>query len=146
MNTDFKPLAWYKLIWKRITLTLYRWRYPENVWYGGGLKRKTALRSVGAGWAPLINKLYDAKPRGTHVTQVKEKYAGLRFYISSGPEWYWDLIGCMEDESYKTCEICGEVGKERVRHGWYKTVCDKHAEEEGYTDLVPREEEYKEDK
>ena len=61
--------------------------------------------------------------------QVKEKFGGLRFYLdSSATEKLHDAIRLAEDESYKTCELCGEPGEPR-REGWIKTLCDKHDEE-----------------
>lgn len=104
-------------------------RYPENVWYGGGLKRKTALNSVGKGWSKLINNLYDAKPKHVKVWQVKEKWGGLRFYVDSAPEWYHDLISFYEHKSDETCEQCGKPGKARTDLGWVLTLCDEHYEE-----------------
>lgn len=118
-----------KKIIRELQYLWHKIRYPENVWYGGGLKRSSALSSVGNGWSKFINNLYDAKPKRTKVWQVKEKYAGLRFYISSAPEWYFDLIDYYEDESYKICEVCGEKGKIRDDLSWILTLCDKHYEE-----------------
>lgn len=110
---------------------LYRkLKNPENVWYGGGLKRETALRSVGNGWSKLINNLYDAKPKQVKVTQVKEKFGTLRFYVGSAPAWYFDLINYYEYLSAYTCEACGEKGSLRDDLPWILTLCDKHYEEE----------------
>ena len=91
-----------------------------------GISRKHALDCVGHGWAKFINNLYDAKPRRVMVTQVKEKFGGLRFYISGAPEWYHDLIWHYELESKKVCEECGKPGKMRPDLGWIKTFCDEH--------------------
>lgn len=99
-------------------------KYPENIWYGGGLKRETALLCVGKGWQGLINNLYDAKPKSVNVLQVKEKYAQLRFYISPAPEWYHDLIDYYEHKSGTICEWCGEPGKIRNDLSWILTLCD----------------------
>jgi len=123
-NNPFKMPPWYKLLYGRLKVWLNHIQYPENVWYGGGLKRESALRSVGKGWSKLINNLYDAKPKGTNVQQVKEKYATLRFYVSNAPEWYFDLIDYYEEESSKICEECGKPGKVRLDRGWYLTLCD----------------------
>ncbi|MCX6054541.1 MAG: hypothetical protein NTZ74_06455 [Chloroflexi bacterium] len=120
---------WNQIRWFSLKRFWNHLRNPENVWYGGGLKRETALICVGKGWAKFVNSLYDCLPRNTKVWQVKEKYAGLRFYINGGPGWYNDLIQYYEEQSYKTCEVCGEEGTEQVHHGWYKTVCKVHYEE-----------------
>ncbi len=100
-------------------------RYPENVWYGNGLKRETALKCVGKGWSRFINNLYDAKPKDARVTQVKEKFATLRFYVSSAPEWYFDLISYYEYLSGNYCEYCGKQGKIRTDRSWILTLCDE---------------------
>ncbi len=109
----------------KVIMAYKHWKYPENVWYGGGLSRESALSGVGKGWSELINKLYDAKPKYVNVTQVKEKFAGLRFYVMSAPEWYWDLISYYENESEKICEVCGKPGKVREDRSWILTLCDE---------------------
>lgn len=108
-----------QLFWRRL-------RNPESVWYGGGLKRATALSSVGEGWASIINELYDAKPKNVNVLQVKEKFGTLRFYVSSAPNWYFDLINYYENKSAYICESCGKEGKVRTDLGWLLTLCDEH--------------------
>jgi len=123
-NNPFKPLPWYRIAYGNLRLWLNHIRYPENVWYGGGLKRESALSSVGKGWSNIINRLYDAKPKNVQVTQVKEKFGSLRFYVSSAPEWYFDLIDYYEEKSETICEKCGESGKLRENMGWILTLCD----------------------
>ena len=108
-----------------IKFLYYKFRYPENIWYGNGLKRKSALSSVGKGWSRLINNLYDAKPKNVQVTQVKEKWGFLHFYVSSAPEWYFDLINYYERESETICEQCGRPGKLRDDRHWILTLCDE---------------------
>lgn len=84
------------------------------------------------GWYPLIQELIDELnklPDEIEVLQVKEKYAGLRFYVSGASDKAYDIISRYENYSYHICEYCGEfwTAKERVGHGWYKTLCNKHA-------------------
>jgi hypothetical protein len=126
MTDTFKRNSLIKRIWWALVLFYKKLKNPENVWYGNGLKRDTAIHCVGEGWRKLVSKLYDAKPKSTHVMQVKEKWGGLRFYVSSAPEWYYDLIDCYEQESYQLCELCGEQGVNRTDLGWVLTLCDKH--------------------
>ena len=123
-NNPFKPLPRYLITYGNLRLWLNHIRYPENVWYGGGLSRESALNMVGKGWSNIINRLYDAKPKNVQVTQVKEKYGTLRFYVSSAPEWYFDLIDYYEEKSGIICEQCGELGKMREDRGWVLTLCD----------------------
>jgi hypothetical protein len=84
------------------------------------------------GWYPLIQKLIeDLIELGwdKQVTQVKEKFGGLRFYINSGSTEIYDRISEAERESYSICEDCGEPGELRKDLGWYFTLCDKHHQE-----------------
>ena len=63
------------------------------------------------------------------VDQIKEKYGGLRFYISYGNDEILDLIDKFEEKSYKICEICGKEGELKVTRGWYSTLCENHRAE-----------------
>ena len=86
----------------------------------------------GDGWEPLIRKLsekietYNKENPGSPViaVQVKEKFGGLRFYITGAPEWIHDLINKAENKSYAVCEMCGKPGEERST-GWILTLCDE---------------------
>lgn len=96
----------------------------------------------GDGWFNLIWKLCEGieriltMPENSRlkenfvVEQIKEKFAGLRFYVSLLDGGINTLIDRAEYDSYHICEICGEPGKPRDG-GWYRTLCDKHAEERG---------------
>lgn len=85
----------------------------------------------GNGWFPLIKELiedlitlgWDRK-----TCQVKEKFGGLRFYITSGSDEIYDRISKAEKDSYTICEVTGEPGELRNDIGWYKTLCDEEYE------------------
>jgi hypothetical protein len=85
----------------------------------------------GNGWFPLIKDLItDLIELGwdKQVCQVKEKFGALRFYINTGSDEIFKKIHSYENQSYETCETCGEKGELRLV-GWYKTLCNKHHEE-----------------
>jgi len=86
---------------------------------------------VGPGWHDIIERLIpDLLALGWtgEVSQVKEKFGGLRWYCDSdGASGIYDRISQAEDESFKTCEYCGAPGKPRDL-SWIKTLCDKCAE------------------
>ncbi len=63
-------------------------------------------------------------PLKFYVTQVKEKYATLRFYCENACEHIDVYIDEAEERSAKTCEDCGEPGTLRGA-GWYRTQCDR---------------------
>lgn len=113
------------------------WKYANNL--------KASLMAFGFacedGWFPLIyqlcediqgelNKLDEDFNKYFYVTQVKEKFAGLRFYVSYGTDEIFDLISEAEKKSHTVCEKCGEPGAVRRRGGWYKTLCQDCASAE----------------
>ncbi|MEE9401010.1 MAG: hypothetical protein V3V32_03225 [Dehalococcoidia bacterium] len=92
-----------------------------------GYNLEAAEASVGKGWHGLLKILMHFKPKGTIVMQVKEKYGGLRFYVSGTEVEYLDLIQELEASSRTICESCGKAGFNGTEggnpHGWYKTAC-----------------------
>ena len=58
------------------------------------------------------------------ICQVKEKFGGLRFYINEGSDEIYKRIVRAEDDSYKICEVTGDVGELRTDIGWYRTLCE----------------------
>lgn len=87
----------------------------------------------GKGWKSLYmpileevanyNKDKESEEEKIQVHQVKEKYGGLRVYLSHYTEKLEKMIDDAEDKSYDTCELCGKPGKVRG-HGWLYTRCD----------------------
>jgi len=113
------------------------WKHAENL--------KASLMAFGFevedGWFPLLYKLCkdiqveldggDEKIKEYfYVVQVKEKFAGLRFYVSSASKEIFALITEAERKSYETCEKCGASGTVKIRGGWYKTLCQACAGDE----------------
>jgi hypothetical protein len=91
-----------------------------------------------SGWNHLIKPLFEyieqynqdkEDDKKIVVTQVKEKFGGLRFYTNFATQELHDMISKAEEESYETCEFCGT--KENVGHtsGWITTCCRKCLEE-----------------
>lgn len=61
------------------------------------------------------------------VIQVKEKYGGLRFYMSPLTDEMRRLISKAEDDSLQICEICGAKGRLiEVNGRYYMTCCEEH--------------------
>lgn len=57
------------------------------------------------------------------AAQVKEKWGGLRFYITMGTDEMYDIIDEYERLSILTCQECGEQAKRRADK-WIATLCD----------------------
>ncbi|WP_234713704.1 MULTISPECIES: hypothetical protein [Mycolicibacterium] len=97
------------------------------------------------GWYPIVidfdRSLAEIDP-DYELHQVKEKYAGLRYYFGTSEsiaeadrQRMDELVDEAEEKCERTCELCGEP---RVRHttphGWYRTLCEAcaSAEQKGY--------------
>ena len=97
--------------------------------------------SVGDGWYKLIYELVhdirinDLKKGDwiTKATQVKEKFGGLRFYVTGTSDKNWALIRNAEQKSYGVCEESGsEVEVGIWNNGWVRTMCRELAYEKFY--------------
>jgi hypothetical protein len=91
---------------------------------------------VGDGWYSLLYQLilnvkYNDDIKGTwitKVTQCKEKFGGLRFYVTGTSDKNWDLIRAAEQKSFSVCEDTGsEVEVGIWNDGWVRTICRKEA-------------------
>jgi len=64
---------------------------------------------------------------GVTSSQLKQKFASLRWYFDSQPRDFIDqvnvVIGAVEYLSTVVCETCGAPGKHR-RGGWHVIACD----------------------
>lgn len=63
------------------------------------------------------------------VTQIKEKFGGLRFYINSGSDEVYKLINKAEEKCSTICEYCGRGSGRRRSGGWIKILCDECEEQ-----------------
>lgn len=88
------------------------------------------LEDVGKGWRSILTNLHNGlevvAPSYT-VVQVKEKFGGLRVYLSYEDEdkaGVHDLIYLAEEQSLRTCEYCGNYGEPGGK-GWVKTLCEE---------------------
>ena len=75
---------------------------------------------------PFVAEFEEAGGQKFEVLQVKEKFGGLRFYVNCRKqEAIRQRIGLAAQESFRTCEICGQPGELR-EDSWIKTLCDEH--------------------
>ena len=73
---------------------------------------------------PIIKK---CEEKGLTIMQIKEKYGGLRFYYGPMDDEVDAMVEAAEEQSYRTCEVCGGPGMLRDG-GWLQTLCDEHGE------------------
>ncbi len=84
---------------------------------------------VNDGWYNLLKSLIQDLNKldvdnTLKIVQVKEKFGGLRFYIDSGTDAIYKRIDQAEEQSYITCEYCGNDGKLQ-RGRWVITLCNE---------------------
>lgn len=86
----------------------------------------------GRGWWPLIEKVaaafdsYNAAHPDSlvEVTQIKQKFGGLRIYCYNAPEDIRQLIDLAVNASWHTCEKCGSTtGVTTNLEGYRLTLC-----------------------
>lgn len=80
--------------------------------------------AVGEGWKGIITGLCERLdalgPRRVVITQIKEKFGGLRVYTTHCNEGVSSLIMIAEEAASYTCEGCGAPG----RNIKFATLCD----------------------
>lgn len=96
------------------------------------------------GWIPIVNTIADNlhaidPEERIKFVQVKEKFGGLRFYITISDYdrdvdkdfWYktHEIIHQGENVASRTCEVCGKEGSTRRDIGWLLTLCEDHYQE-----------------
>jgi hypothetical protein len=107
--------------------------YPESSLRGSSMAFGF---DCGDGWYKLLlnlcdeiqvelNKPCDKLKENFRVVQVKEKFGGLRFYVQGGNDKIDEAITKAEDESLRTCEMCGKKGDQKGSGYWIRTLCKK---------------------
>ncbi len=71
---------------------------------------------------------------------MKEKFGGLRFYVTGTSDKNWALIRNAEQKSYGVCEETGsEVEVGTWTQGWTRTMCRQYAIKTYYDKLDKNE-------
>jgi hypothetical protein len=80
---------------------------------------------------PLVADLEKRTGERFEVVQVKEKLGTLCFYVSHHADPIDERIMEAQEESSRTCEVCGQQGKQRKTGGGVRAVCNTHAQRPG---------------
>lgn len=117
-------------------------RYPELFVRHDWPKRTSGMCygfQCGDGWFDIINDLCNCimevcernRIPAPEVECVKEKFAGLRFYLDvpfTDPvtdEAVYKFISKIEAHSFYVCEACGRDGELATTGCWVKTLCNQ---------------------
>lgn len=100
--------------------------------------------SVCKGWENLIRETLTKIeqllpiPHDFKVTQVKEKFGGLRFYYAAPllsqdiKEKIQAIVTLAESRSFGACKVCGGPATQEPlvgKLGWVRTLCSLHRED-----------------
>jgi NMD protein affecting ribosome stability and mRNA decay len=88
---------------------------------------------VGEGWEKIVeecDRLLAKNDPDYTISQIKEKFGGLRYYYDSKLEYgsiarsaMESIVTDAEQKAAVTCEQCGESGKIHDGHHWLRTLC-----------------------
>ena len=106
--------------------------------YPSLFKNESFYFECGNGWYELLDVLCSIlerrQRRGSfpsddiEITQIKEKFGGLRFYCHGVDDYCYGMIDFAEKISTRICEECGNPGKlVKSNTGWLHTACEEHA-------------------
>jgi hypothetical protein len=163
--------GWYRLLSSLLGLINRELSRHQEV-----ISIKDGVISRGEEPLPWIAKYLEKNPVNPlekfSVQQIKEKFGGLRFYVSFGGlrsdaiQRCEGAISLAEQLSYNICEVCGNVGgcsspmqSKRIKDykksvgegvmfcggGYMQTLCEEHHKEK-IDDIIKRHKEYKERK
>lgn len=73
------------------------------------------------------------RPPDVKISQYKEKFGTLRFYVDGGDENVAGMIRFAEYLSSKTCQNTGEAGSPVNKGSWWATLSPKEAKRLGFS-------------
>ena len=104
-------------------------------------------RECGKGWWPLVEKVAAAidsfnaahPDSPVEVTQIKQKFGGLRIYHYNAPEDIRQLIDEAIEASWHTCERCGATeGVTTNLEGYRLTLCPDCRQKVKHREIIKR--------
>lgn len=104
----------------------------DFLWIFHCLPTYTELDSMETGWRKAFGiqmcKEIKAALKKNHclykyrITDIKEKFGGLRWYDAGAPKEVYDIITKYEQISYHTCIMCGKPAT-YISRGWISPYC-----------------------
>jgi hypothetical protein len=79
------------------------------------------------GWRSIVDPVVKAlELMGVEVLQVKEKFGGLRLYVTEHDDFVNGMIRGAEEICANRCQMCGTSPAKLVnRNNWLSTVCNE---------------------
>lgn len=79
--------------------------------------KKHINETCGSGWLNLVDIVYDNKPENIEITEVFQKWAGLKIRYKGENEHFEELTDMIYFISQKMCEICGASANHTIVDG-----------------------------
>jgi len=100
---------------------------PQETCMCWGISTSDGWYNIIDGLCKKIQKYVDKnKIKQVEAIQVKEKFGGLRFYVTESPDVIYKYIYDAEKASLVTCEECGAKGDSKNSNShWIRTLCNK---------------------
>jgi len=124
LDTLMQNIKWYLENKNRYRANEFKYKWMWNL--QTYLRRKHYKKPKLKAFAEWLYKKAPRKkqiPITVNVTQIKEKFSGLRFYYNGGDDIISGMVNLAESMSYKTCEICGTTKNVGCTKGWLTTCC-----------------------
>ena len=86
------------------------------------------LETCGEGWLNLLDIAYDYLPEDLIITEVFQKWGGLKISFEGENEIFEELTDTIYNISQKICEICGKSARQAILDGWETAICREHFE------------------
>jgi hypothetical protein len=89
----------------------------------------------GPGWHDMLDSVFSLSAKMQpdslwKVSQLKEKFGGLRLYHYGASDDVEELIDAAEHLSEHVCDVCGALGTKSNHRGWVATRCADHKEDD----------------
>lgn len=120
------------------TKRLIAWKLSSNEQFEAektllGYKLRQKLKTFDTWIRGGRNEFRGVPIRPVKIEQIKEKFAGLRIYVSGGDDVVRGELSFAEYLSFKTCMWTGERGSAYNKGHWMVTASDEKAKELGLT-------------
>jgi hypothetical protein len=113
----------YPLLFSQRERMVYNGMSCDDGWY-------ELLDELCSGLEKIIAALPAQEQPIFYAVQCKEKFGGLRMYLSRSTGEMDALIAHAEERAKRTCEVCGQPGSlDTSKQGWVRTLCPIHIQE-----------------
>lgn len=110
--------------------------FDDNTQFGDLLRKKfpdiyqtNSEIYINVGWNDIVYELFEninLTRLPIQVSQVKEKFGGLRFYYTPQDPTIDQLIINAKHKASQSCQKCGEKGTLIYNDGWLAILCEYH--------------------